>query len=802
MHISPVYGGNFKEKLMAKKKITNYQGSAGGWGALASTSKHLLKSKRPVKNIISLLKTNQHQGFDCPGCAWGDAKGHSVSFCENGAKAVNWEATAKKVGADFFAKYSVSYLETQSDYFLEYQGRLTQPMSYNSQTDHYEPIAWEDAFSLIAKHLNDLDSPDQAEFYTSGRASNEAAFIYQLFVRSFGTNNFPDCSNMCHEASGVAMKESIGIGKGTVTLDDFELADAIFVFGQNPGTNHPRMLETLRQASLRGATVVSFNNLRERGLERFTNPQSPVEMLTNGHTEISKHYYTPKLGGDMALVRGIVKALLALDKASKSIGKRSLLDEPFLSQHTSGLEDYLALVESSDWQQLEEQSGISKSDMQKIAQIYASSERVICSWAMGLTQHKHSVITLQEILNLLLLRGNIGKPGAGACPVRGHSNVQGDRTMGIDEKAPTLLIDNLERVFATKMPRKVGHNAIQAVQAMREGSSKVFIGLGGNFAAAMADTEITRRALSHCDLVVNISTKLNRSHLTPGKNALILPCLGRTEIDLTEHGEQRITVEDSMCMVHSSGGVLAPAGKELKSEVSIIANIAAATLATGKIDWLELAADYQKIRTLIEQCIPGFHDFKNRIEQPGGFYLGNSAAQRIWMTDNHLANIKSNLLPQQLIAQQITETRHKKKGASRDSRATERAENEIFTLQTLRSHDQYNTTIYGFNDRYRGVKGLRKVIFMHRQDMQNLRLDDESEVTITSHWLDGTERCVNGFKAVAYDIPRGNMAAYYPETNPLVPLESYGDRSFTPTSKAIAVSIKKEHCSTMIKLGN
>ncbi|EPJ43650.1 MAG: oxidoreductase alpha (molybdopterin) subunit [Osedax symbiont Rs2] len=787
---------------MAKKNISNYQGSAGGWGALASTSKHLFKSKRPVKNIISLLKTNQHLGFDCPGCAWGDAKGHSVSFCENGAKAVNWEATAKKVSADFFAKYTVSYLETQSDYFLEYQGRLTQPMSYNSETDHSQPISWQDAFDLIASHLNALQSSDQAEFYTSGRASNEAAFIYQLFVRSFGTNNFPDCSNMCHEASGVAMKESIGIGKGTVTLEDFELADAIFVFGQNPGTNHPRMLETLRQASVRGATVVSFNNLRERGLERFTNPQSPVEMLTNGHTKISKHYYTPRLGGDMALVRGIVKALLQLDKASIELGKRSLLDLPFLQQHTSGLDEYLALVESSNWQQLEEQSGICKTDMQEIAEIYARSERVICSWAMGLTQHKHSVITLQEILNLLLLRGNIGKSGAGACPVRGHSNVQGDRTMGIDEKAPSILIDNLERVFATKMPRKVGHNAIQAVEAMLEGRSKVFIALGGNFAAAMADTQVTRKALSNCELVVNISTKLNRSHLSMGKNALILPCLGRTELDMTEHAEQRITVEDSMCMVHSSGGVLTPASKELKSEVSIIANIAATTLPEGNIDWLELATDYEKIRDLIEQCIPGFHDFNSRIKQPGGFYLGNSAAARIWMTETKLANIKSNPLPERLIAQQIAETKRMHRTQLDQHVVSEQGVDEIFTLQTLRSHDQYNTTIYGFNDRYRGVKGLRKVLFMHWQDMQNLDLDTDSELSITSHWLDGSERSVSGFKAVAYDIPRGNMAAYYPETNPLVPLASYGDRSFTPTSKAIAISVKKQSHSPLIKLSS
>ena len=776
---------------MAKKYISSYKGSAGGWGALASTTKHLLKSRRPVKNILSLLKTNQHQGFDCPGCAWGDAKGHHISFCENGAKAVNWEATSKKVGAEFFAKYTVSYLEKQSDYFLEYQGRLTQPMRYNSETDHYEAIDWDDAFRLIAKHLNALESPDQAEFYTSGRASNEAAFMYQMFVRSFGTNNFPDCSNMCHEASGVAMKEAIGVGKGTVSLEDFALADAIFVFGQNPGTNHPRMLESLRQASRRGATVVRFNNLRERGLERFTNPQSPVEMLTKGHTEISKHYYTPKLGGDMALVRGIVKALLVLDEVALSEGKPSVLDVTFLNRHTDGLDDYILLVKASNWDVLVEQSGIKRIDMESIAKVYANSEKVICSWAMGLTQHKHSVITLQEIINLLLLRGNIGKAGAGACPVRGHSNVQGDRTMGIDEKAPAPLLDNLEQLLGQKMPRETGHNAIEAVRAMTQGRSKVFIALGGNFAAAMPDTTVTRKALANCDLVVNISTKLNRSHLTPGKDALILPCLGRTEVDITINGEQRISVEDSMSMVHSSGGVLKPASKQLKSEVNIVASIAQATLTHSVIDWIELAADNSKIRNLIEQCIDGFEDFNRRLEAPGGFYLGNSAAERIWLTDNALANIKSNPLPESLIAAQITRKRKKN-----------RQSGKIFTLQTLRSHDQYNTTIYGYNDRYRGIKGQRNVIFMNLDDMHSLGLSAEQEVTITSHWLDGSERSVSGFKAVAYDIPQGNMAAYYPETNPLVALESYGDRSYTPTSKAIAVSISKDNSSNMIELGS
>jgi molybdopterin-dependent oxidoreductase alpha subunit len=774
---------------MAKKKISDYKGSAGGWGALTSTTEHLLKSKRPIKNVIGLLKTNQHNGFDCPGCAWGDAKGHNVNFCENGAKAVNWEATAKKVDAAFFAKHSVSYLEQQSDYFLEYQGRLIEPMRYNSETDHYSPVSWDEAFTLIAKHLNQLESADQAEFYTSGRASNEAAFMYQMFVRSFGTNNFPDCSNMCHEASGVAMNESIGVGKGTVSLDDFTKADAIFVFGQNPGTNHPRMLEALRQASLRNAHVISFNNLRERGLERFTNPQSPIEMLTNGHTVISKHYYTPKLGGDMALVRGIVKALITLDNTAIEQGDTRVFDVEFLDKHTDGLTSYLALVEETQWDFVVEQSGVSREDIEQIAQVYANSERVICSWAMGLTQHKHSVATIQEIINLLLLRGNIGKPGTGPCPVRGHSNVQGDRTMGINEKAPAALIDKLETLLDQKMPREHGHNAIQAVQAMNEGRSKVFIGLGGNFAAAMADTKVTREALAKCDLTVNVSTKLNRSHLTPGKDALILPCLGRTEQDITGQGEQLITVEDSMSMVHSSGGFLAPAGELLKSEVAIIANMAHYTLAQHKVDWLALAEDNYQIRELIAQCIEGFEDFNQRIDSPGGFYLGNNAAQRVWKTDNGLANIKTNALPESLIAEIISKKRKKSKQSGK-----------IFTLQTMRSHDQYNTTIYGLNDRYRGIKGQRNVIFMNPEDMRDLGLKSEQEVTITSHWYDDVERFVSGFKVVPYDIPKGDMAAYYPETNPLVALDSYGDRSFTPTSKAIAISITPFTDNKQIKL--
>lgn len=759
----------------SKTKVCHYSGSAGGWGALASTSKHLLKSNSPLKNIRTLLKTNQKTGFDCPGCAWGDSKhNQTASFCENGAKAVNWEATTKKVDGDFFAKYSVAQLEQQSDYFLEDQGRLIEPMRYNAQTDHYDAISWDNAFKLIAQHLQQLDSPDQAEFYTSGRASNEAAFLYQLFVRTYGTNNFPDCSNMCHEASGVGMAESLGTSKGTVTIEDFEAADAILIFGQNPGTNHPRMLDTLRDAAKKGAKIISFNNLRERGLERFTHPQNPVEMLTNGHTAISTHYFTPRLGGDMALVRGVVKALIALNKQALANGKRSLFDDAFISQHTSGLAEYLTTVENTDWAFIETQSGLRKADMFEVAEIYAQSERVICTWAMGITQHQHSVETVQEIVNLQLLGGHVGRAGSGLSPVRGHSNVQGDRSMGINEKAPKKLLDRMEKVFNRHFPRHEGHNAIQAVEAMHTGKAKVFIALGGNFAAAMSDTKITRDAMRQCELVVNISTKLNRSHLTPGKDALILPCLGRTELDITDAGEQAITVEDSMSMVHLSGGLLKPASNYLLSEVSIIAKMAEATLGNAPVDWSVMANDYAQVRDLIEACIPEFYDFNVRLKKPGGFYLGNKSDERIWETPSEKALFKANALPEKLIEDVIAERIQDK---------------PVLSMQTLRSHDQYNTTIYGLNDRYRGVKNGRDVIFMHQDDIDALGLTASQTVNITSHWLDGSMREVTGFKVVPYDIPRGNVAAYYPETNPLVPLQSYGKRSFTPTSKSIAVTI-------------
>lgn len=762
--------------MASKQSIKPYKHAAGGWGALASTAKHWMKSDNLAANIRTLLRTNQQTGFDCPGCAWGDGSGKSmVRFCENGAKAVNWEATSKRVDREFFAAHKVSWLHQQSDYYLEFQGRIAEPMRYDAASDTYQPISWDDAFALIARHLKALDTPDQAEFYTSGRASNEAAYLYQLMVRSYGTNNFPDCSNMCHEASGLALGASLGVGKGTVLLEDFEKADAIFVFGQNPGTNHPRMLDALRDASKHGARVVSFNNLKERGLERFTHPQNPVEMLTNGSTPISSDYFTPQLGGDMAAVRGIVKHLLAMHRDALAAGETAVFDLEFIAQHTDGLDDYLAQVDATEWAQIEEQSGLSSEELAYVARIYATSERVICSWAMGLTQHKHSVDTIREVTNLLLLRGNMGKPGAGACPVRGHSNVQGDRTMGINERPAVALLDSLEQQFGIAMPRENGHNTIEAIEAMLLGESRVFIGLGGNFVAATPDTPRVIEALRQCNLTVNISTKLNRSHTVPGEDSLILPCLGRTEIDRQAGAEQCITVEDSMSMVHASAGLTEPATEHLKSEPAIIAGMAQALLGQHPVNWEELGADYDKIRDLIEKTIPGFSDFNEKIRQPGGFYLGNSAAELNWQTPNGKANFSNASLPDELIAvkaQRLTGER-------------------VFTLQTLRSHDQYNTTIYGMNDRYRGVFGQREVVFMNEKDMAALGLENEQLIDLNTIWHDDVERRITGFKAVAYDIPRGNIAAYYPETNPLVPLDSIGDGSFTPTSKAIAVTIKK-----------
>ncbi|RLU04356.1 CbbBc protein [Pseudomonas prosekii] len=752
-----------------------YKGPAGGWGALASVARAWLTSDNALKNLRMMLKTNKNGGFDCPGCAWGDSKeAGMVAFCENGAKAVNWEATKRRVDGAFFAKHSVSALLDQSDYWLEYQGRLTEPLSYDAETDRYKPISWEAAFALIAKHLQGLSSPNQAEFYTSGRASNEAAYLYQLFVRSFGTNNFPDCSNMCHEASGVALAQSVGVGKGTVTFEDFEHADAIFVWGQNPGTNHPRMLEPLREAVKRGAQVVCVNPLKERGLERFQHPQHPIEMLTNGDKPTNTAYFRPALGGDMALLRGMAKFLLLWERDAQKAGTPAVFDHDFLNEHSANVLEYLGTIDDTPWEQIVEQSGLTLVEIEQAARMYAKGKNVIMCWAMGITQHRHSVATIQEIANLMLLRGNIGRPGAGLCPVRGHSNVQGDRTMGINERPPVAFLDSLERRFQFKVPRDNGHNVVEAIHAMADGRAKVFIGLGGNFAQATPDSSRTFQALSNCDLTVQISTKLNRSHLAHGKQALILPCLGRTDIDIQTEGPQAVTVEDSFSMVHASNGQLQRLSNQMRSEPAIIAGIAAATLGSKPVDWNWLVADYSRIRDLIADTIPGFRDFNERVKNPGGFYLGNSAGARKWNTPSGRANFRANMLPKDLVHERTRAT-----GVLPD-----------LIMQSMRSHDQYNTTIYGLDDRYRGVKGQRDVLFVNEADIIRLGFKPGQKADIVSIWDDGRERRVKGFTLLAFDIPAGQAAAYYPEVNPLVPLESTGDGSHTPTSKFVAIRLE------------
>nr|WP_267135797.1 FdhF/YdeP family oxidoreductase [Vibrio sp. D54] len=770
-------GISARSKVVSQKEqIKTYKGPAGGWGALKAVTRSWWGSENAVKNIRTMLKTNQNGGFDCPGCAWGESPDSGkVSFCENGAKAVNWEATNRLVDPEFFANHSVSSLSTQTDYWLEYQGRITHPMRYDAESDHYVPVSWDEAFALVAKHLNQLDSPHQAEFYTSGRASNEAAFLYQLFVRAFGTNNFPDCSNMCHEASAIGMKDTIGVGKGTVIFDDFEEADAIFVIGQNPGTNHPRMLEPLREAVKRGAQVICLNPLKERGLERFQNPQMPIEMLSNGSEPTNTAYLRPALGGDMAVFRGIAKFLLQWEREALQNGGKAVFDREFIKQHTTGIDKYLAEVDATSWEHIAEQSGLDLSEIEMVASMYRRAERVIMCWAMGLTQHRHSVPTIKEVANVQILRGNIGKPGAGLSPVRGHSNVQGDRTMGIDEKPSDLLLDRIESRFNFDVPRGEGHNTVQAIKAMEEGQAKVFIGLGGNFAQATPDTERTHNAMRNCNLTVHISTKLNRSHLVTGKDALILPCLGRTEIDQQATGPQGVTVEDTFSMVHISFGQLKPRSEHLRSEPAIIAGIANATLGAKPIDWLWAIEDYDRIRDLIADTISGFTDFNHKLKQPGGFHLVNPAAERRWNTPSGKAQFSSSELPKQLISEAILE-----KGQKPD-----------LILQTMRSHDQYNTTLYGLNDRYRGVFGMREVLFINEADIRKLGFEPGDKVDMVSLWEDGVERRVSGFTLVAYDVPAGQAAAYYPETNPLVPLDSYGDRTFTPTSKFIAIKLEK-----------
>ncbi|MDB5894587.1 MAG: CbbBc protein, partial [Rhodoferax sp.] len=739
----------------------------------------LMRQDIPLKGAKTLLSANQPDGFDCPGCAWPDRNHASTfEFCENGVKAVAAEATARRAGPDLFARHTVTELATKSDFWLEDQGRLTHPMVFDAASDKYLPIAWDDAFALVARHLNALPEPDQAIFYTSGRASNEAAFLYQLFVREYGTNNFPDCSNMCHEPSGSGMRPQIGVGKGTVTLHDFELADAIFIFGQNPGTNHPRMLGELRQAHKRGARIVSFNPLRERGLERFADPQDKLEMATMGSTEISTHYYQLRVGGDLAAVKGMMKHVLERhDAGAGGAAGAGVLDLGFIAEHTTGFEALAADLRAESWGVLVEESGLTQPQMRAAGEVYCNAERTIVCWGMGITQHRDAVATIQMLVNLLLMRGNIGRPGAGPCPVRGHSNVQGDRTMGIWEKPPEALLDRLGQVFDFEPPRRHGWDTVESIQAMIDGRGKVFFALGGNFAAATPDTYETWKGLRQCDLTVHVTTKLNRSHIVHGREALILPCLGRTEIDVQAGGPQGVTVEDSMSMVHISTGINPPASEHLLSEPAIVARLAQATIGhRSKTPWLWLVEDYRRVRDLIEAVFDDFKDFNTRVAVPGGFRLRNTASEREWNTATRKAGFFAHPVPRDTPS-------HKARAGMR----AQGLDTRVFTLLTTRSHDQYNTTIYGHDDRYRGVFGQRRVVFINAEDIRDLGMKDGDWVDLQTVWDDGQQRRANRFKLVAYNIPRGDLAAYYPETNPLVPLSSVALNAGTPTSKSIPV---------------
>ncbi|NVD74306.1 FdhF/YdeP family oxidoreductase [Duganella sp. BJB1802] len=759
-------------------KIEPYTHPAAGWGALKYVALNLLKERVSGVNYKSLFAQNQPDGFDCPGCAWPDREHSSTfEFCENGVKAVAAESTSKRVTEDFFARHTVAELLEQSDYELEQHGRLTAPMRYDAVSDRYVPVSWQAAFALVARELNALDHPDQAAFYTSGRASNEAAFLYQLFARAYGTNNFPDCSNMCHEATSRGLPGTVGVGKGTVTLDDFEQADTLLIFGQNPATNHPRMLGELRDCARRGATIVSINPLRERGLERFTSPQHPVEMLTMSSTPICSMFVQPRLGGDFALIKALAKRLLELDDHALLHGIKRVLDVDFIEQHTAGFNEFARDLRNESWRLLVDESGVPRAEIEALAQVYARGERVIATWGMGLTQHKNSVPTIQMLSNLMLMRGNIGRRGAGLCPVRGHSNVQGDRTVGIEERPTAAFLDRMREVFDFEPPRHHGYDVVATIAAMAEGKVKVFVGLGGNFAVATPDTPLTFKALQSCELTVHIATKLNRSHLIHGRQALILPTLGRTEIDVRGGLPQGVTVEDSMSMVHISYGINKPASEALLSEIAIVSHMAEATLGSGAgrgrraLAWPAYRDDYARIRDDIEKVFDDFYDYNARIAVPGGFHLKVASREREW----HTASGKAQFVPHQV---------------ERDTpiaRASIRYGQRLMVMMTTRSHDQYNTTIYALDDRYRGVFGMRRVIFINQADIDMLGMKAGDWVDVRSVWEDDVERRADGFMLVAYDIPRGCIGAYYPETNPLVPLSSVADGAGTPTSKSIPV---------------
>ncbi|AHH20718.1 putative formate dehydrogenase [Nocardia nova SH22a] len=750
--------------------VTPPKEQAAGVTAVAVALERAVEEMGVVRTARTLARVNQRHGFDCPGCAWPEPTGHRrpAEFCENGAKAVAEEATLRTVTPEFLATHSVAELAGKSGYWLGQQGRITHPMVLRPGDTHYSPIEWAEAYRLIATTLRELDSPSEALFYTSGRTANETAFLYQLLVRSFGTNNLPDCSNMCHESSGTALTKSIGIGKGSVSIDDFAAADLIIVAGQNPGTNHPRMLSALSNAKEHGARVIAVNPLPETGLIGFRDPQT-VKGFTSGVT-IADDFLQIRLGGDMALFQGLAKLLFeAEDRAPGAV-----VDRLFVDAHTAGFAEYEKQMRAVDLGDVLTATGLTREQLDHTAELLARSKATIICWAMGLTQQRHGVATIEEATNLLLLRGMIGKPGAGVCPVRGHSNVQGDRTMGIWEKMPETFLAALDSEFGISAPREHGWDTVDSIRAMRDGRAKVFIGMGGNFVSATPDTEVTEAALRRCELTVQVSTKLNRSHVVHGRTALILPTLGRTDLDVRNGVKQQVSVEDSMSMVHLSTGRLQPVGDQLRSEVAIVCELAAELFGPGHpVPWAQFRDDYDRIRDAISRVVPGCADYNRKVRDRNGFQLPHPPRDsREFRTGTGKANFAVNDLEWPRIP------------AGR------------LLLQTLRSHDQYNTTIYGLDDRYRGIHNARRVVLVHPDDIAEFGFADGDSVDLISEFDDGTERRVGGFRIVGYSTPRGNAAAYYPETNPLVPLDHVAKGSNTPVSKAVVIRLEPHHHTT------
>ncbi|MCP5403785.1 MAG: FdhF/YdeP family oxidoreductase [Novosphingobium sp.] len=746
-----------------KPSYRTYTAPAGGWGAAAATAKVLMQESVLAKGSRALLSMNQPGGFKCPSCAFPDPECRkTLEFCENGAKALAHEATRFRVTRELFERYTVSELAEQSDYWLEKQGRLTEPMRYDPAIDRYVPIGWDDAFATIGRHLRALGSPHQAEFYTSGRTPNEAAFLYAIFVREFGTNNFPDCSNMCHEPTSRGLPPSIGVGKGTVVMEDFDHAEAIFVIGQNTGTNSPRMMTNLVEARKRGVPIVAVNPMPERALIKFTEPQDVIQMATFGSTEIASEFVHISIGGDIALLKGMMKVIFERDAAGEDV-----IDRNFVNRHTVGIEAVREDAFAQDWADICRVSGLDEEQIRRCAEIYIRSNATMICYGMGLTQHQEGSRLLQQVANLLFLRGNFGKPGAGIAPIRGHSNVQGDRTVGIDERPDRDYLDRVQAVFGFDPPREKGHHTLEAVEAMLNGTAKVFIGMGGNFVRAVPDTERSYAAMRKLDLTVAISTKLNRGHVIHGREALILPVISRSERITTEAGEQFVTIEDSMAKVTASCGILEPASPACMAEVEIVCRMASATLPDSKTDWEALAHDYGLIRDRIAQVYPGIYSgFSERIGDPAGFQLDVPPRRLVWPTPNGKANF---LLFNGLEANRPVD------------------DPAMLRLATVRSHDQFNTTIYSYSDRYRGVYNDRMVVFMNEDDRKERGLARQARIALETISDDGIRRRVAGLTVIDYPMPRGAIAGYYPELNPLLPLEYFDEISGTPAAKSIPV---------------